>query len=65
MHAKPLDHSDNCLAGAYGADPSMRWRTRATSWTGAPGIVAVGDKLTIGFVGNARPGCTLETLVWS
>jgi DNA topoisomerase III len=23
-------HSDNCLAGAYGADPSMRWRTRAT-----------------------------------
>ena len=28
-------------------------------------IVAVGDNLTIGFVGNARPGCTLVTLVWS
>ena len=33
---------------------------RTTSWTESFCIVAVGDKLQIGFVGNARPRCTLE-----
>jgi hypothetical protein len=37
----------------------------ATSRTESFCIVAVGDNLTIGSGGDARPRCTLETLVWS